>query len=59
MSDQRIAELYERLIAAKFKIERPRLLYPYQLGWNAAIDLAIQKMRTVCDDDHAQSEAAE
>lgn len=50
MSDQRIAELYERLTAAKFKIGTPKILYPFQLGWNAAIDQAIKLMKLTCDE---------
>lgn len=50
MSDQRIAELYERLTAAKFKIVGPKILYPFQLGWNAAIDQAIKLLKLTCDE---------
>lgn len=61
MSDQRIAEMYERLTAAKFKIPSGRtVLYPFQLGWNAAIDQAIKLVKLSGDeiDTPAQQEAA-
>lgn len=58
MSDQRIAELYELLMAAKFTVGKPIHLYPFQLGWNAAIDFAVQKLNLVCDEVE-QSEPAE
>lgn len=50
MSDQQRAEFYETLTAAKFAPQRPSHEYPYQRGWNAALDFAIKKMREVCDD---------
>lgn len=50
MSDQRIAELYERLTAARFTVGKPKLLYPFQLGWNACIDFSIKQMRLTCDE---------
>lgn len=57
MSDQRIAELYERLIAAKFKTVRPRIEYPFHLGWNAAIDQAIELLKLTCDESETQEPA--
>lgn len=48
MSEQRYAELYERLTAAKKKnlpIERVFLR-----GWNAGIDFAIKQMKLTCDE---------
>ena len=50
MSDQRIAEMYERLTAARFEARRPKFMYPFQLGWNACIDFAIKQMRAACDE---------
>lgn len=45
MSEQQLAELYERLTAAKFNPGRPAFMYPYQRGWNLAIDFAIKLIR--------------
>lgn len=50
MSDQQMAELYERLAKAKFDIKGFKALYPFQLGWNACIDFAIKQMRLTCDE---------
>jgi ribosome modulation factor len=59
MSEQLVAELYDRLIAGKFK-ER-RIEYPFQRGYNAGIDFAIKQMRLACDepDERAMKDAAE
>lgn len=61
MSDQQMAELYERLVAAKFKEGRPAFEYPFQRGVNTGLDIAIRALREVCDEPSqpAQSEAAE
>ncbi len=48
MSEQLVAELYERLVAGKFK--ETRLHYPFQRGYNAGIDFAIKQMRLSCDE---------
>lgn len=48
MSDNQIAELYERLVAAKHKnlpVERVFLR-----GFNAGIDFAIKALRLSCDE---------
>lgn len=48
MSDQQMAELYERLVAGKANnvtVERVFLR-----GWNAGIDYAIKQMRITCDE---------
>ena len=58
MSDNQIAELHERLIKAKFKIEGLKARYPFQLGWNAAMDAAIKHIGAVCDDDLPADEPA-
>lgn len=50
MSEQQIAELHERLISAKFKINGLRIMYPFQLGWNACIDFAIKQLKLTCDE---------
>lgn len=50
MSDQRIAEMYERLAAAKFKIVGAKVPYPFQLGWNAAVEQAIKLLKLTCDE---------
>lgn len=50
MSDARIAELYEKLVAGRFEIKGPKIAYPFQLGWNACIDFVIKQMRIVCDE---------
>ncbi len=59
MSEQRYAELYERLTAGKRK-ETSRD-YPFNRGWNAAIDYAIRQMKAACDEpaeDETQERAA-
>lgn len=61
MSDQQMAELYEKLTGARFKINGLKAMYPFQLGWNACIDFAIKQMRLVCDEpvDEKAKEPAE
>jgi hypothetical protein len=48
MSDQQMAELYERLNGAKSK--RVTVERVFLRGWNAAIDFAIKQMRLVADE---------
>lgn len=48
MSEQLVAELYERLIAGKKK--EVSISYPFQRGWNAGIDFAIKQMKLTCDE---------
>lgn len=48
MSDQQFAELYERLVAGKKK--ETGIEYPFQRGWNAAVEWVIRQMRAVCDE---------
>jgi hypothetical protein len=55
MSDQQAAELYDLLIKAKHKIGPQKVEYPFQLGWNAAIDFSIQKLRFVCDEHDGET----
>lgn len=58
MSDQQAAELYDRLMHGKKKEVDVR--YPFQRGWNAAIDWAIKQLRLTCDEPvEKQTEAAE
>jgi hypothetical protein len=63
MSDNQMAELYERLVAAKHKnvpVQRVFLR-----GFNAGVDFAIKAMRLSCDEvveedvSHESAEAAE
>jgi len=48
MSDQQMAELYERLNAGKAK--RATAERVFLRGWNAAIDWNIKQMRLACDE---------
>jgi hypothetical protein len=58
MSEQRYAELYERLVAGKKKKVTGEQVF--LRGWNAGIDFAIKQMRLTCDEVVEQeSEAAE
>lgn len=56
MSDQQMAELYDRLNGGKKKEKDVR--YPFNRGWNAALDWAIKQMRLTCDEP-VEKEAAE
>lgn len=44
-----MAELYERLVQGKKK--ETSVKYPFQRGWNAALDWIAQQMRLVCDEE--------
>jgi hypothetical protein len=57
LSDQQVAELYDRLAQGKKK--ETSLHYPFQRGWNAAIDFAIRQLRLTCDEpiEEAKEEA--
>lgn len=58
MSEQRFAELYERLIAGKKK--NPSIEQVFLRGWNAGIDFGIKQMKLTCDEVvDESSEAAE
>lgn len=58
MSDQRYAELYERLTSGKKK--KPSIEQVFLRGWNAGIDFAIKQMKLTCDEVVDEpSEAAE
>jgi hypothetical protein len=58
MSEQRFAELYERLNAGKAK--RPSTEQVFLRGWNAGVDFAIKQMKLTCDEVVDEpSEAAE
>ena len=48
MSDQQMAELYERLVGGKAKNATSERVF--LRGWNAAIDWAIKQMRLTCDE---------
>lgn len=49
MSDQQMAELYERVVAGKAKkAGKDRV---FLRGWNAALDWVIKQMRVVADED--------
>jgi hypothetical protein len=48
MSEQLVAELYDRLVAGKKK--ETSIAYPFQRGWNAGIDFAIKQMKLTCDE---------
>lgn len=48
MSEQRLAELYERLRESEHG--RVGSDYPFPRGWNAAIEFAIAQVRRVFDD---------
>ncbi len=48
MSDQQMAELYERLNGARAK--RVTVERVFLRGWNAAIEFAIKQMRLVADE---------
>ena len=58
MTDEGVAELHARLTAGKrtpVKVE-----YPFNRGWNAAIDFAIRQMQLTCDEQVQETkEAAE
>jgi hypothetical protein len=58
MSEQRFAELYERLTNGKKK--NPSIEHVFLRGWNAGIDFAIKQMKLTCDEVVDEpSEAAE
>jgi hypothetical protein len=58
MSEQRFAELYERLTAGKAK--NVTVEHVFKRGWNAGIDFAIKQMKLTCDEVVDEpSEAAE
>lgn len=61
MSEQRYAELYERLTNGKSR--KADADHVFLRGWNAGIDFAIKQMKLTCDecgDDETQTtEAAE
>jgi len=46
MSDQQMAELYERMVASKSL--KPAGIFPR--GWNACVDFFVKQMRLVCDE---------
>lgn len=48
MSEQRYAELYERLTNGKKK--KPSGEQVFLRGWNAGIDFAIKQMKLTCDE---------
>lgn len=48
MSEQRFAELYERLTNGKKK--KTGVEQVFLRGWNAGIDFAIKQMRLCCDE---------
>ena len=48
MSEQQMAELYERLVAGKKKETSSD--YPFNRGWNAGVDFAIRQLRLSCDE---------
>ena len=48
MSEQRYAELYERLTDGKKK--NPSVEQVFLRGWNAGIDFAIKQMKLTCDE---------
>lgn len=48
MSDQQMAELYERLVKGKSAVASNERVF--LRGWNAAIDWAIRQMRLACDE---------
>jgi hypothetical protein len=48
LSDQQMAELYERLIGGKSKKATADRVF--LRGWNAGIDFAIKQMRLTCDE---------
>ena len=48
MSEQRYAELYERLQDGKKK--NPSVEQVFLRGWNAGIDFAIKQMKLTCDE---------
>ena len=53
LSDQQMAELYERLVAAKSKRVTPDRVF--LRGWNAAIDFVVKQMRAVCDEPEREN----
>ena len=59
MSEQRFAELYERL--TKGKSPKADAEHVFLRGWNAGIDFAILQMRLCCDEcvDDETKELAE
>lgn len=58
MSEQRFAELYERLTMGKSMQATPERVF--LRGYNAGIDFAIKQMRLTCDEVIKEpSEAAE
>ena len=57
MSEQRFAELYERLVGGKKK--NPSTEHVFLRGWNAGIEFAIKQMKLTCDEVVEETEAAE
>jgi hypothetical protein len=61
MSDARMAELYERLVASKSKQATPERIF--LRGCNAGLDIAIKHLKIVCEETdemtHPTEEAAE
>lgn len=58
MSEQRFAELYERLTSGKSR--KADADHVFLRGWNAGIDFAIKQMKLTCDEVVDEpSEAAE
>jgi hypothetical protein len=58
MSDNRMAELYERLVEGKSRVATTERIF--LRGFNAGIDFAIKQQRLVCDEIvETESEPAE
>ena len=57
MSDQQMAELYERLTAGRSKQATAERVF--LRGFNAGIDFAIKQMKLTCDEVVEETEAAE
>lgn len=51
-----MAELYERLVAARSKQATPERVF--LRGWNACIDFILKQMRAVCDETVQEKENA-
>lgn len=54
MSDAQAAELYERLVAGRRKPTTAE--YPFNRGWNAAIEFAIKQLKLTYDEPVEESD---
>lgn len=59
MSDQQMADLYEKLVAGKANVKLVEQVESkaFLRGWNAGVDFAIKQQRIVCEEVEAKEMA--